>query len=603
MNIKTLVKNNFKYFFYFYRYLRYRVFIAFGLSFLKGTLDGFGLAMFIPLLKMSSADKGQIEGEGLGNLSFLPEFLGSIGVSLNITNSLLIILIFFCLKGIVAFLEGYVRVTYQQLFMRDIRVSNIELLNTYKFSEFVKSDVGKIQNTFSGEVGRVNIAYNSYFKAIEYGVLVLVYVAFAFAANLQFALIVAVGGVLTNFIFKWLYKKTKKLSIRYTKSAHNFQSLLIQNVANFKYLKAAGLNYFYGNKLKTNINQLENVQRSLGIVDSTLSALREPLTILIVVIAILIQVTYFNVDIGLIILSLIFLYRALTFLMALQSHWNKFLGVSGSMNNMTEFTNELRKNKEKNGKIKFDAFKNKIQLRDICFNYEDTVIINDLNLDISKNETIAIIGESGSGKSTLMNILSGLLIPKTGDMCIDEVNISDIDLNSYRNRIGYIAQEAPVFNDTVFNNITFWAEKNIENIQKFNEAIRKAALYDFVYSLPDKEDEFLGNNGINISGGQKQRLSIARELYKDVDFLFMDEATSALDGETEAAIQSNIDQLKGQYTIVIIAHRLATIKNADRIILLKNGKINAIGNFQELIKTSRDFRQMTELQGMNSQII
>lgn len=603
MNIKTLVKNNFKYFFYFYRYLRYRVFIAFGLSFLKGTLDGFGLAMFIPLLKMSSADKGQIEGEGLGNLSFLPEFLGSIGVSLNITNSLLIILMFFCLKGVVAFIEGYVRVTYQQLFMRDIRVSNIELLNTYKFSEFVKSDVGKIQNTFSGEVGRVNIAYNSYFKAIEYGVLVLVYVAFAFAANLQFALIVAVGGVLTNFIFKWLYKKTKKLSIRYTKSAHNFQSLLIQNVANFKYLKAAGLNYFYGNKLKTNINQLENVQRSLGIVDSTLTALREPLTILIVVIAILIQVTYFNVDIGLIILSLIFLYRALTFLMALQSHWNKFLGVSGSMNNMTEFTNELRKNKEKNGKIKFDVFENKIQLRDICFNYEDTVIINDLNLEISKNETIAIIGESGSGKSTLMNILSGLLIPKTGDMCIDEVNISDIDLNSYRNRIGYIAQEAPVFNDTVFNNITFWAEKNIENIQKFNEAIRKAALYDFVYSLPDKEDEFLGNNGINISGGQKQRLSIARELYKEVDFLFMDEATSALDGETEAAIQSNIDQLKGQYTIVIIAHRLATIKNADRIILLKNGKINAIGNFQELIKTSRDFRQMTELQGMNSQII
>ncbi len=92
-------------------------------------------------------------------------------------------------------------------------------------------------------------------------------------------------------------------------------------------------------------------------------------------------------------------------------------------------------------------------------------------------------------------------------------------------------------------------------------------------------------------------------MYKDVDFLFMDEATSALDGETEAAIQSNIDQLKGQYTILIIAHRLATIKNADRIVLLKNGKIDAIGNFQELIKTSNDFRQMTELQGMNSQII
>jgi subfamily B ATP-binding cassette protein MsbA len=379
--------------------------------------------------------------------------------------------------------------------------------------------------------------------------------------------------------------------------------LLIQHVANFKYLKASGLNYFYGNKLKSNINQLEDVQRSLGIVDSTLKALREPLTILVVVIAILIQVTYFNADIGLLILSLIFLYRALSFLMALQEHWNRFLGVSGSMDNMTEFTNELRKNKEKNGSLKFHSFKNQISLRNICFNYDDTIILNELNLDISKNETIAIVGESGSGKSTLMNILSGLLIPTKGEMLVDGKNIPELDLNSFRSRIGYIAQEAPVFNDTVFNNITFWAEKTPENIEKFKVAIRKAALFDFVYSLQDKEDEILGNNGINISGGQKQRLSIARELYKDVDFLFMDEATSALDGETEAAIQSNIDQLKGQYTIVIIAHRLATIKNADRIVLLKNGNINAIGNFQELLKTSGDFRQMTELQGMNSQII
>lgn len=601
--MKEKIKNYFHYFFYFYNFLRYRVFIAFGLSFLIGVLDGFGLAMFIPLLKMSASDQNEIASEGLGNLSFLPIFLEDIGISLNITNALLIILTFFCLKGIISFIEGLTRVTYQQLFIREIRMNNIQLLNKYKFSEFVKSDVGKIQNTFSGEVERVNLAYRSYFKAIEFGILVIVYVAFAFAANTKFALIVAVGGVLTNVLFKWLFRKTKSLSYKYTKSAHNFQSLLIQHVANFKYLKASGLNYIYGNKLKSNINQLEDVQRSLGIVDSTLKALREPLTILVVVIAILIQVTYFNADIGLLILSLVFLYRALSFLMALQEHWNRFLGVSGSMDNMTEFTNELSRNKEKNGSLKFNSFKNNISLSNIYFNYDDTVIINQLNLNISKNETIAIIGESGSGKSTLMNILSGLLIPNGGEMLVDGENISELDLNSFRRRIGYIAQEAPVFNDTIFNNITFWAEKTPENVEKFNGAIQKAALYDFVYSLQDKEDEILGNNGINISGGQKQRLSIARELYKDVDFLFMDEATSALDGETEAAIQYNIDQLKGQYTIIIIAHRLATIKNADRIVLLKNGNISAIGNFQELLSNSVDFRQMTELQGMNSQII
>ncbi|WZL88723.1 ABC transporter ATP-binding protein [Salinimicrobium sp. 3283s] len=599
MNIKKTLKDYFQYFFYFYSYLRYRIFIAFGLSFFKGVLDGFGLAMFIPLLKMSTGGSEDMENEGLGNLSFLPEFLNSIGITLNIKSTLLIILSFFCFKGIVAFLEGFARVTYQQLFMREIRLTNIQLLNTYKFSEFVKSDVGKIQNTFSGEVGRVNLAYNSYFKAIEYGVLVLVYVTFAFAANTRFAIIVAIGGMLTNFLFKWLFKKTKSLSKKYTKSAHRFQSLLIQHVANFKYLKASGLNFRYGAKLKENITELEGVQKNLGIVDSTLRALREPLTILVVVIAILIQVSYFNSDIGLIILSLLFLYRALTFLMALQEHWNKFLGVSGSMENMTSFTKELKRNKDRNGNINFEGFQEKIKINNIHFKFDNTPIISGLNLEINKNETIAIVGESGSGKSTLMNILSGLLLPEKGEVLIDGKSLNHLDLISYRNKIGYIAQEAPVFNDSVFNNITFWAEKNEKNMEKFNEAIKKAALYDFVYSLKDRENELLGNNGINISGGQKQRLSIARELYKDVDFLFMDEATSALDGETEAAIQSNIDKLKGQYTIIIIAHRLATIKNADKIVLLKDGKINAIGNFEQLAQNSILFKEMISLQGMS----
>jgi len=324
--------------------------------------------------------------------------------------------------------------------------------------------------------------------------------------------------------------------------------------------------------------------------------LREPLTILVVVLAILIQATYFNVDIGLLILSLIFLYRALTFLIALQEQWNRFLGVSSSMDNMTQFTLELRNNKEKNGNLKFNSFKNKISLRNIYFNYDETIIIKGLNLEIFKNETIAVVGESGSGKSTLMSILSGLLIPSQCEMFVDGKNISEIDLNSFRRRIGYIAQEALVFNDTVFNNITFWEEKNSENIEKFKEAIRKAALYDFVYLLQDKEDEILGSNGINISGGQKQRLSIARELYKDVDFLFMDEATSVLDGETEAVIQSNIDKLKGYYTIIMIAHRLATIKNADRIVRLNGGRIEAVVTYKELLETCSTFQDMIRLQ-------
>lgn len=599
MNIKKMVAKNFQYFFYFYGYLRYRIFVAFTLSFLKGVLDGFGLAMFIPLLQISETTQSGSSGDDLGNLSFLPAFLEGLGLTLNIQTILIIILIFFVLKGIVVFIEGYTRVVFQQLFMREIRITNIDLLNSFSYSSFVKADSGKIQNTFSGEVERVNLGYTRFFKTIEYGVLVLVYLVLAFSANPEFAIIVLFLGGMTNFLFKWLFKKTKKLSQIFTLITHDFQGLLIQHVSNYKYLKASGLNLFYGKKLKENISEIEEVQKDLGVVGSLLNALREPISIVAVVIAILIQVKYFDSKISLIILSLLFLYRALTFLMALQEHWNLFLSVSGSLENVKSFTRELSNDREKNGKIEFVGFHDKISMKNITFNYDENVVIENLSLEINKNETVAFVGESGSGKTTLMNILAGLFIPAHGEVLIDGKDLFSLDLYSFRKKIGYISQEAPMFNDTIFNNVTFWAEKTSENIDKFKEAIKKASVYDFVYSLPRKEDEFLGNNGINISGGQKQRLAIARELFKDVEFLFMDEATSALDGETEATIQSNVEKLKGKYTIIIIAHRLATIKNADKIVILKNGNIGPIGSFQELIKSSNEFRLMTEFQGMS----
>ncbi|MCB0511607.1 MAG: ATP-binding cassette domain-containing protein, partial [Bacteroidetes bacterium] len=159
-----------------------------------------------------------------------------------------------------------------------------------------------------------------------------------------------------------------------------------------------------------------------------------------------------------------------------------------------------------------------------------------------------------------------------------------------------ISQDPVVFNDSIFNNITFWDEPNDVNRKRFFNSIEQAAIADFILDLKDKEHTILGNNGINLSGGQKQRMSIARELYKNIDILILDEATSALDTQTEREIQMNIDKLKGSCTILIIAHRLSTIKNADIICLMENGEIIAKGNFSELIDKSAKFQKMVELQ-------
>lgn len=587
------IKTNLQYFNYFHSYLGYRAFITFGLSFLVGLLDGIGLALFIPLLDLVS------DQETIKEQNFITEFVVEIlKLSPSLLNILLLIFIFFCLKGIAKFFEGYIRVVYQQYFMRKIRISNIDHLNHYSFLHFAKADIGRIQNTFSGEVGRVNTAFRFYFRSFQYGVLVFVYVLMAFIIDASFTLMVAVGGIATNFIFKLLYQQTKHFSKTLTSQTHNFQGLLIQKVALFKYLKTTGLNTFYANKLKNAIVGLEDTQRRLGIIDSVLGALREPLVILVVIVTMYLQIMYFDRDLGLIILSLLLLYRALNFFIGMQEQWNMFLGLSGSLENMEAFTRELKKGRETTGSIKFTGLREKMKLINVSFKYDNTVVLDQINIEIQKNKTLALVGESGSGKSTLMSIIAGLFSPSEGEYLIDGQSVNELDLISLKNRIGYIAQDAPIFNDSVFNNVTFWAPKTTENYNKFLKTLEKAAILDFVMQLPEKEETYLGNNGINLSGGQKQRFSIARELFKEVELLLMDEATSALDGETEAIIQKNIDALKGQFTIIVIAHRLATIRNADRIVLLNNGKIEAIGSYAELLKSSTHFQEMIQLQNL-----
>lgn len=567
------------------------------LSLLVGVMDGFGLAMFIPLLQMVDAGSAPPDSSNLGNMSFLVDIFSYLGISMTLGVVLMVIFIFFAMKGGLKFAEGYLRVINEQLFIRKIRTRNIRGLSDFSYNIFVNSDSGRIQNTFSGEVEKVKQAYRYYFMSFQYGIFVAVYIFMAFFANPQFALLVAIGGLLTNLVFRRLHKVTKTLSKKITTDSHSFQGLLIQKVFYFKYLKATGLIHRYADKLIQTNEKIQESNKRAGLISATLSSVREPLIILVVVLVIIVQVKYFSQNIGVIIFSLLLFYRGLVSLMGTQNFWNLFLGVSGSLHNMTQFNQELKAGKEVTGARSYEGFHNDIRFEDVSFVYDDHRILNRINLKIPRNQTIAIVGESGSGKTTLINVLTGLLKPNEGRLLIDGSNLQDFNIETFQQHIGYITQEPVIFNDTIFNNVTFWDEPTEANKERFFSALHKASIYDFVMKQPLQGDALLGNNGINVSGGQKQRLSIARELYKEVDFLFMDEATSALDSETEKAIQDNIEQLKGRYTIIIIAHRLSTIKDADRIIILNKGAIQDEGSFDELISKSPTFRKMVELQG------
>ena len=566
-------------------------------SLVVGLLDGFGLALFIPVFQMAADGITPESREALGGLSFLLDWIEDLGFGLNLNVILVVMVALFLLKSVLKFYDGIWKTKLQMEFVKKLRYEMVDGLGGMAYKNFVKLDAGKIQNTLSGEVFKVTYSFLTYFSTIQFMVLLSVYVGLALITNFQFAILVGIGGFLSNFIFKAIFKFTEKASVGVTAFNHEFQSYLIQSIHNFKYLKATDYFSKYKLKLKAIIDSIEEKQKKIGVYNSFLSSTREPIVLIIVVVVMLIQVNYLGGQVAAIMASLLFFYRALNYLISLQTSWQGFVAHYGGIVAAMELMDEFRSIQESSElKPSAGSLKN-IEMKDMTFAYKPGLpVLKSINLDIQPLKTLALVGGSGSGKTTMVNLIIGLLDPTEGSITVNSMDRNEVDKSSYRRRFGYITQEAVIFSDNIFNNVTFWDDKTPENTAKFAEAIRLANIEEFVASLPEKENTKLGDNGMLVSGGQKQRISIARELYKDVDILILDEATSALDSETERSIQENIDNLRGKYTIIIVAHRLSTVKKADKILVLNSGDIVNEGSFDELVESSSLFKKMVELQ-------
>lgn len=603
MNYKIVIKfwhDKMASFTYFYKKIGYKIWFKLILNIIVGILDGLGLTMFFPLFQIVGTSNAKNTNTELGKPDKVLDAFNSLSLDLNITNILLIMCVFFFLKGIFLHVNNMYDVRLRQQFVKNLRMNLISLISNTSYKSFVLSDVGRIQNTMTGEVGYVIQSYKLYFSILQQFIMVAVYMFFAFFIDANFAILMSIGAILSTLIFVKVYALTKKESDKLTIGNSEFQGLVIQYIAFYKYLKATATNSKLTQKMSDTINNIDKNQLRLGFLDSIVSSSRESILIFVVCLVISIEVLFLNGKLALILLSLVFFYRAMSSILQMQIAYNGFLAVSGSLKNMTSFEQELEVNQETDGVVKLDKFSCEIILKDASFLYGMEYILKDINLKIMHHETTAFIGESGSGKTTLVNIISGLMPLNSGTLLIDGKDSTTLNKNSYQKRIGYISQDSVIFNDTIFNNVTLWDSQTEENYNKFVKVLELAACYEYVFQLPLKENTLLGNNGINMSGGQKQRISIARELYKDVDILVLDEATSALDSETEKSIQKSIENIQGNYTIFIIAHRLSTITKADKVVLLEKGKIIASGTFTEVKEQSKKFRRMLDNQSINA---
>jgi subfamily B ATP-binding cassette protein MsbA len=249
----------------------------------------------------------------------------------------------------------------------------------------------------------------------------------------------------------------------------------------------------------------------------------------------------------------------------------------GTINNVKSFNSLLNFEKKLSLESQNVVLTNltKVELHNYTFMIGNKKILDDISFSFNRSEVVGIVGPSGSGKSFLINTLM-LLYPTINKMEINGFNISKINIPALRHKIGYVAQESVIFNDSLFNNITLWDKKNEQTLIKFNEAIKNSGLEILFQTLQYNEDTIINSGGSNLSGGERQRISIARELYKNVDIIYMDEPTSSLDNNSEDAFIKLLETMKGKITLIIVAHRLNTLRMADKIYKMESGKLKRI---------------------------
>ncbi len=279
-------------------------------------------------------------------------------------------------------------------------------------------------------------------------------------------------------------------------------------------------------------------------------------------------------------------------------YYNSFQQALGASEEVFRFMDVQDEVVEKKGALGLKEFRNSIRFEHVDFAYETgeviTQVLHGINLEVKRGEVLALVGPSGAGKSSLVN-----LIPRFFDVCggritVDGHDVRDVSIASLRTLIGKVTQETILFNDTVRNNIAY-GQPDVP-LARVQEAAKMALAHDFILKMPEGYDTIIGEKGARLSGGERQRLAIARAILKNAPILILDEATSALDAESEAYVQAALKNLMEGRTVFVIAHRMSTVRNATRIVVLESGRVTEIGSHDELMATSGTYRRLYELQ-------
>lgn len=486
---------------------------------------------------------------------------------------------------------NYLEIKFMKNASRDL-YEKIDNLPAIAFEEI---GVGEFINRLYTDTDRVMDLLNRLIKLVCKSIVVIVVLGLTFYISWILGIQIIIFGTIMGFISYKFFPKIKKTQESIKEEADKYVKRATENITGIREIKALGIKKNTEKTIFSILDDLFANQRKIRGYEIVYYALNN-LVYFILEFIILFTAGYFFIQ-GKIIYSLFiviqsYLWRIDEVVESISDFGVSYNKVTVSLKRIDEIINNKLYSDEKFGNIELTNAKGNISFKNISFKYRENEdnTLNNLNLDIESNKKIAIVGRSGNGKSTIFNLLLRYFDPTEGEILIDGINLSDLSEKSLRKNISVIRQAPFLFNLSILDNFRC-IDENI-TLEEVRKVCKKAYIDNYIMSLPDQYETIIGEGGVNLSGGQKQRIAIARTLLINTPIILFDEATSALDNESQEYIKKTIDELVKDHTVIIVAHRLSTIIDADVINVIDKGKLVASGTHDELLKSCKVYKTL-----------
>lgn len=557
------------------------------LGLLQGFLEGVGIGMLIPLFSFI-VHKGDLSND-LISRTVRDSFVYA-GVTPGIWSLITVFIFVFIFSAAVAFTSGYINNQVSFDYERIIKSRIYRQILSSSWPFLLKQKIGYLEHILmiavTSQVKMVRKIFDVIYAVT--GFIMYFYIALKISASITLVT-TAFGAILLVLFLPFI----KRLQAQMQNQANISKAIahdINENVTGLKTIKAMGAEEEAAEKGLNLFDQLVGVRAKQYMLTEAVSVLWQPLTMIFIVAIFIISYTYSknNFDLA--------AFAAVVYLVQrIFMHINKIHGVIYSSNVAYPYAKmvfdlsdaSIANYEDPGGSLNF-SFSDSLEFRDVHFSYnENAQILEGVSFSVKKGEMLGIIGSSGAGKTTVCDLILRLFGPNRGGIYIDGVNIADVNLTDWRKRIGYVSQDIFLKNDTIENNIKFF-DDSITG-QEMIDAAQMAHIYDFIKELPHGFNTKIGEHGIFLSAGQRQRIILARIFARKPVILLLDEATSALDNESEFFVQQAIEKLRGEATIIAIAHRLSTVLRSDRLLVLDQGRIAEEGKPDLLLKDKNSY--------------